>query len=161
MGQPAARVRKSVQQNLTLPRRYERMHGRSEKTGSARVPGRIGKSGMFMLGAAVVTAAPAWADSSYPMRSGRIVCPRGTTERVSIATGGAEGNGPSWSSSSRAPAISGGGRFVAFGSFATNLVQGDTNSVADVFVRDRKIGTTERVSVATGGAEGDGSSIDP
>jgi len=47
-------------------------------------------------------------------------------------------------------AISADGRFVAFLSQASNLVVGDSNGVADVFVRDRARGVTRRVSVATG-----------
>src|SRR4051794_22867964 len=50
------------------------------------------------------------------------------------------------------------GRFVAFSSWATNLVPGDTNGKRDVFVRDRTTGVTERVSVGTGGEQGDGDS---
>src|SRR5207247_11010915 len=51
------------------------------------------------------------------------------------------------------------GRFVAFDSAATNLVAGDTNGTADVFVHDRQTGTTERVSVASGGGtQGNGKS---
>ena len=42
-------------------------------------------------------------------------------------------------------AISADGRYVAFQSFATNLVPNDTNFVADVFIRDRMLGTTERI----------------
>lgn len=38
---------------------------------------------------------------------------------------------------SKYPAISFSGRFVGFESCATNLVAGDTNQIADVFVRDR------------------------
>jgi Tol biopolymer transport system component len=78
----------------------------------------------------------------------------GTTERVSVSTGGMEGNGGSTS-----PSISADGRYVAFFSEASNLVPGDTNSAGDIFVRDRQSGTTERVSVATGGAEGNGFSF--
>ena len=76
-----------------------------------------------------------------------------TTERVSVASGGTEGNGASLSS-----ALSADGRFVAFVSAATDLVAADTNGVSDVFVHDRQTGATERVSVASGGAQGDGSS---
>jgi uncharacterized repeat protein (TIGR01451 family) len=50
------------------------------------------------------------------------------------------------------------GRFVVFGSAASNLVPGDTNGVGDVFVRDRVTGVTERVSVGVKGAEGNGDS---
>jgi Tol biopolymer transport system component len=53
-------------------------------------------------------------------------------------------------------AVSEGGRFVSFSSFGTNLVEGDTNARSDVFVRDRQTGTTERVSVASDGAQADG-----
>jgi hypothetical protein len=49
--------------------------------------------------------------------------------------------------------ISGNGRFVAFASQASNLVPGDTNGAADVFVRDRKAGTTTRVSIANDGSQ--------
>ncbi len=68
----------------------------------------------------------------------------GRTERVSVAGDGTIGDGPSWY-----PSISGDGRYVALMSRATNLVPDDTNGVEDVFVRDRRTGRTERVSVAT------------
>ncbi|MCC7433858.1 MAG: PD40 domain-containing protein [Methanoregulaceae archaeon] len=54
-------------------------------------------------------------------------------------------------SASYRPAISADGRYVAFESVATNLVPNDTNAVRDIFVRDRELGTTTRVSVSTGG----------
>src|SRR5262249_22216540 len=72
----------------------------------------------------------------------------GLTERVSIASDGSQGNG-----FSGLPAISADGRYVAFVSDATDLVPGDTNGFADVFVRDRQTGTTERISVASGGTQ--------
>ena len=75
---------------------------------------------------------------------------RDTTERVSVASDGAQGNG-----GSGGPSISANGRFVAFQSSATDLVPGDTNGELDIFVRDRVKGTTERVSVGPGGAQGD------
>ena len=80
----------------------------------------------------------------------------GTTERVSIATGGTEGDAPCHYS-----VVSADGRFVAFESAATNLVAGDMNGVTDIFIRDRQIGTTERVSVSTGGSEGTLASENP
>src|SRR5438105_9900836 len=77
-----------------------------------------------------------------------------TTERVSVASGGTtEGNDTSLGS-----ALSADGRFVAFDSAATDLVAGDTNGVSDVFVHDRQTGTTERVSVASDGTQGNGAS---
>jgi dipeptidyl aminopeptidase/acylaminoacyl peptidase len=74
----------------------------------------------------------------------------GTTELVSRSTGGAHGNGGSMMS-----ALSADGRYVAFASGASNFVGGDANGTWDVFVRDRTLGTTERVSVSTSGVEGD------
>lgn len=44
------------------------------------------------------------------------------------------------------PNISSDGRYVAFQSFGSNLVPGDTNGQADVFVRDRMLGTTVLIS---------------
>ncbi len=72
----------------------------------------------------------------------------GTTTRVSVSSAGAEAN-----NQSVAPSISSDGRFVAFRSHASNLVTGDTNGFADVFIRDIASATTERVSVATDGSE--------
>ena len=80
----------------------------------------------------------------------------GTTARVSLGPGGAEGNGPSEDST-----ISVDGRWVSFQSRASNLVVGDANGRADVFVHDRQTGTTERVSVGAGGVEGDADSAGP
>ena len=45
-------------------------------------------------------------------------------------------------------AMSNDGRYVAFPSCATNLVVDDTNGFSDVFLRDRELGVTERVSLA-------------
>lgn len=78
----------------------------------------------------------------------------GTTERVSVSSSGRQSDGDSGLLNLMGgPSISGDGRFVAFSSEGTNLVQGDRNNNADVFIRDRQTGTTTRVSVATGGAE--------
>jgi hypothetical protein len=51
------------------------------------------------------------------------------------------------------------GRFVAFRSEASNLVAGDTNGGADIFVRDRERRTTIRVSVDSSGGEANGTSF--
>ena len=50
------------------------------------------------------------------------------------------------------------GRFVAFVSRSTNLVDDDDNSSLDVFVRDMEAGETIRVSVNSDGEEGDADS---
>ena len=80
----------------------------------------------------------------------------GATTLVSVGVAGAPGNGDAY-----APAISAAGRFVAFESFASNLVVGDTNGTEDVFVRDLQTGTTTRVSVGPGGVQGNSDSFDP
>jgi len=50
---------------------------------------------------------------------------------------------------------------VAFSSFATNLVPGDTNGLLDVFLRRRDQQTTTRLSIGPDGAQGDGLSFAP
>jgi hypothetical protein len=73
---------------------------------------------------------------------------------VSVAPDGVTpGNGASGGAT-----ISASGRYVAFTSQATNLVAGDTNGSADVFVRDLQTNTTTRVSVATDGTQRSGDS---
>ena len=71
----------------------------------------------------------------------------GTTELISVASGAARVQG-NWASSNAS--VSACGHYVAFDSEATNLVVGDTNARVDVFVRDRRTGTTTRASVAGG-----------
>src|SRR5688572_32890099 len=79
-----------------------------------------------------------------------------TSERISVSGREREGNGHSGLVGVAAyPAISGDGRFVAFVSEADNLVSGDRNGNADVFVRDRLLGTTERVTINSAGEEAD------
>jgi len=85
--------------------------------------------------------------NAHPMIC-RAVCPY-DAEVVSVSTAGEPGNSYSvW------PSLSADGRFVAFASYATNLVPNDTNGLLDVFVRDRSAGTTEIVSVSTSGDQG-------
>jgi hypothetical protein len=80
---------------------------------------------------------------------------RGThmTERISVDSQGQQSN--DWSS---VRGMSADGRFVLFASSATNFVPKDTNGAIDLFVRDRVLGTTTRVSVDGGGNEANGSS---
>lgn len=77
-------------------------------------------------------------------------------ERVSVSSGGEQGNGDSIN-----PSISGDGRFVAYESYASNLVADDTNNAADVFVFDQETQTTVRVSVNSSGAQGNSDSGQP
>jgi Tol biopolymer transport system component len=79
----------------------------------------------------------------------------GVTSRVSVSSAGVQGNNGSSSSSA---AISSDGRYVAFESWADNLVDGDTNGAWDVFVHDLQTGVTSRVSVSSEGVQGNGGS---
>jgi Tol biopolymer transport system component len=80
----------------------------------------------------------------------------GTTERVSVSSAGGESN-----NESLAPSISADGRYVAFESYATNLVPEDTNGEADIFLRDRLTGITELISVSSSGDHGNRESFYP
>jgi uncharacterized repeat protein (TIGR01451 family) len=104
----------------------------------------IGRHGRFAVAAATVTAAlaPASALASH-----------GVTAPISLTPAGVTADGES-----NYADMTPDGRFVAFASHATDLVAGDTNGVGDVFVRDRRTGVTERVSVGVRGAEGNGDS---
>ncbi len=83
-----------------------------------------------------------------------------STLRVSVDSAGNQGN-----SASGVPSISADGRFVAFQSFANNLIAGDTNGGQDIFVRDTCLGvvtgctpSTTRISVDSAGNQGNGAS---
>jgi Tol biopolymer transport system component len=67
---------------------------------------------------------------------------------------------PGWVNSGSI-SITANGRVLAFQSDSWDLVHGDTNAAADVFVHDRRVGATWRVSTATDGTQGDGASSFP
>jgi hypothetical protein len=92
----------------------------------------------------------------------RTACTPGVL-RVSLRNDGTQSNFPA-----SQPAVAGAGRYVVFVSDDSSLVAGDTNGVADVFLRDTCRGATEactpsttRVSVATNGSQGNGASGEP
>lgn len=80
----------------------------------------------------------------------------GSTTRVSVGGGGLQSNGNSYRS-----VMSADGRWVAFDSYATNLVSDDTNGAGDIFLHDRQTGATTRVSVGAGGTQGSSHSLYP
>jgi Tol biopolymer transport system component len=80
----------------------------------------------------------------------------GATTRVSTTSAGAEA-----AAASGAASISSDGRYVTFRSDAANLVSGDTNAAADVFLRDLASNVTTRVSTTSAGAEADDESVHP
>jgi chitodextrinase len=75
----------------------------------------------------------------------------GKTQRVSVASDGAEANGMSWGTD-----ISADGRYIAFVSYARNLADSDTDSTSDVFVHDLNTRETTQVSVSSDGVDGNG-----
>ena len=80
---------------------------------------------------------------------------RRSTQRASLSSKGRQGTPDGFSYSGLAPALSADGRYVTFASSASNLVPGDTNGVADSFVRDLRTGRVERfVAAARHGREG-------
>ncbi|MBI1850320.1 MAG: calcium-binding protein [Planctomycetes bacterium] len=94
-----------------------------------------------------ISAAMAWLVSPivWLVASGAVAQ---TVTRVSADSSGVQGN-----DHSTAPILSADGRFVVFGSSASNLVPDDTNDAGDVFVHDRLTGRNEIVSVASGGVQ--------
>jgi len=89
-----------------------------------------------------------------------------STTRVSVASSGAQADGASGT-----PSISADGRYIAFSSWASNLIAGDTQmcaanaefltadyNCADAFVHDRLTGETFRVSLTPAGDGGNGDS---
>ncbi|WP_182867220.1 beta-propeller fold lactonase family protein [Rhodopirellula sp. JC639] len=75
----------------------------------------------------------------------------GTTERINLAPDGSQAIGGNTHNSHP----SADGRFIAYWSWADNLVADDTNGVSDAFVLDRQTGITERVSVTAAGVQSD------
>jgi Tol biopolymer transport system component len=78
---------------------------------------------------------------------------KGTRECITAGLDGGPANGRSWLGG-----MSGDGQFVVFSSLASNLVPGDGNDHSDVFLYDRAARSVERISVSTGGAEGNDAS---
>jgi Tol biopolymer transport system component len=89
----------------------------------------------------------------------------GLTTRVSVANDGSQADARGFDGPARAsafmsrPFLSASGRYAAFTSRASNLVDGDRNGKADVFVHDLWTGRTIRVSLAADGTESDGDSF--
>jgi Tol biopolymer transport system component len=81
---------------------------------------------------------------------------RHATRLISVRSGGRPPIADSFE-----PSISAGGRYVAFISGDSHLVPGDTNSVNDVFIRDRVRHTTRLISVGVRGRPADDGSYGP
>jgi Tol biopolymer transport system component len=82
-----------------------------------------------------------------------------TTERVNVTSMGRESRTAegTYGMSDITPD----GRWIVYASYASDLVEGDTNGHYDVFLRDRHLGLTQRLSVGPDGVEGNGESVSP
>jgi Tol biopolymer transport system component len=78
------------------------------------------------------------------------------TKLVSVSSTGVQGNDESRNSS-----ISSDGRYVAFDSNASNLVDNDSNGFTDIFVHERQSALIIRVSVSSTGEQVYGGSFNP
>ena len=105
--------------------------------------------GVLAVAVAAVLVSPAGALAAHNVNEPISVAPDGTIGNNSSVAGDHLGDYGDMTPD---------GRLVVFASFASNLVPGDTNGVGDVFVRDRRTGVTERVSVGPKGVQGDGDS---
>jgi Tol biopolymer transport system component len=89
-----------------------------------------------------------------------VASPAAAAQRLTFRVSEASGSGDPVANSSW-PSVSSDGRYIAFSSWASNLVAGDTNDASDIFVRDVQTGTTTRVSVSSNGTQANGSSFTP
>lgn len=80
----------------------------------------------------------------------------GSVTRVNLNSAGEQAN-----SASATPVFSPDGSKVAFQSWASNLVPGDTNGVTDIFVKDLASGAVMRASTNKSGNQSNGYSSDP
>ena len=90
-----------------------------------------------------------WDVFRYDQETGEMI-------RVSVSSAGVQGNGQS-----DQPSISYDGRYIAFRSYANNLVADDINDPSDIFVHDVDTATTTMVSVSTLGVQGNADSYTP
>jgi Tol biopolymer transport system component len=81
----------------------------------------------------------------------------GVTTRVSVASDGTQGNGPSGATAAYGSrvAVSGNGRYITYESDASKLAGGDNGVYVDVFLYNRSTRRTTRVSAAGDGTDGD------
>jgi Tol biopolymer transport system component len=113
----------------------------------------------------VRTLTATWAgDVNFPARTSAPVSQEvvDTPPELELVTTGvrayADANG---TSTGNASALSADGRYVVFLSDATNFVPGDTNGLADIFVRDQKGGLIRRVNTSSSGEQANGTCADP
>lgn len=120
-------------------------------SGGDSTDARVNGSGRYVIFSSTARLVPEDTDSAKDVYRKDLL----TDDLVRVNT---TYNGSAANNSSTAGAISYDGRYVAYWSWASNLVAGDTNVKADVFLKDLQTGTTERVSVSSTEAQGTGAS---
>lgn len=117
-------------------------------------PGNISSDGRYVVFESAATTFVSGDDNgTYDVFVRDLV--RGRTTLVSVALDGIADLG------ALRPDISADGRYVAFESASSDLIEGDTNDTSDVFVRDLVAGRTERVSLTPDGEQSPYPSFDP
>ncbi len=90
-----------------------------------------------------------------------VVIPSAAEEYIAVQLLSVSATGAGGSGASANPAISSDGRYVVFESQAADLVAGDTNGQADIFLHDRLTGLTERVNISLDGSQANAPSTQP
>lgn len=116
--------------------------------GDGRPTRTVSDDGRYLLFWSTATNLPGGA--GYYVRDTQL----GTTAPAAVTQAGGNGSGTY-------AAMSGDGRYVAFASGSPDIVPGDTNGVADIFVRDLSMATTVRVSVDSSGNQASAASSAP
>ncbi len=99
------------------------------------------------------------ANNLDPQKTTAVIAPfvrdvaNGTTTALPLIAGGGQLDGAAFVRSMSSDA-----RFILLDSYATNIVAGDANNASDVFVHDRILGATVRISVDSAGIGGDSDS---
>ncbi|HVH35302.1 MAG TPA: hypothetical protein VM847_14450, partial [Tahibacter sp.] len=100
-------------------------------------------------------------NSTYPARDSASFAVQVVEPPITMVSGGVrnfpDANG---ASEGNRQSLSANGRYLLFKSEATNFVPGDTNGVADLFVRDSKTSLIRRVNTSSTGEQANGESGD-
>jgi hypothetical protein len=126
-----------------------------QANGSSHDPSISGNGGLIAFAS---TATNLTSDHGLNAATSQVFTWSGSTGAVALVSIGSQGAG---AGSSADPSVSQDGRVVAFESSAADLVAGDTNAAADVFLRNLARGATLRTSISSAGREVAGESRRP
>ncbi|MBA2603256.1 MAG: PD40 domain-containing protein, partial [Acidobacteria bacterium] len=152
-----AKLREGTVERVTGPVGADSSHSRDSMTPEVSADGRF--VAFRAIGALVCGPADRCANRRKSSSQSAHIHVHDTVKDVTTRVTGADGSEPNGPSSW--PAISADGRYVAFTSEASNLVENDNNRQADVFLHDRDTGITELVSRRPDGRSGNGPSRFP